>query len=311
MTTLFTFLLVLMLVSITFFLLYLLYQSLTTKINGKKAAFSNQWECDKVLREQMITNYTDYFWTDAVRFVWVSIFFIFLIALGIAIGGLGLIFSFVMALIYVAFLIFAYQSYYAFPEKAKAKLAAFESAIKGGIEKEISFEGDNIQSFTDKDDEFDTKPVIFAFPVEITKFNFPPLEKNPAKKTVISTRKLEFLILSREYFSICKGATTFNLTNPKRGDIKKKCAEAKGSGECNEYYYSQMRNVLYDTKAKGIRIVYNHEQDDEIFKCKKDPKAMKAIKEKLRLTERQKLKKIEEHKNYEEIKDKRDKKAED
>ena len=32
---------------------------------------------------------------------------------------------------------------------------------------------------------------------------------------------------------------------------------------------------------------------------------MKALKEKLRLTERQKLQKIQEHKNYEDLKDKR------
>ncbi len=42
------------------------------------------------------------------------------------------------------------------------------------------------------------------------------------KKPVIKSRKLEFLILSREYFSICKGATPFNLLEPKRAPIAKK-----------------------------------------------------------------------------------------
>ena len=42
--------------------------------------------------------------------------------------------------------------------------------------------------------------------------------------------------------------------------------------------------------------------------CKKggdQKEAMKALKEKLRLTERQKLQKIQEHKHYEDLKDKR------
>ncbi len=73
------------------------------------------------------------------------------------------------------------------------------------------------------------------------------------KKPVIKSRKLEFLILSREYFSICKGATSFNLLEPKRAPIAKKCIILKNAGECNEYYYSQMQNVEYDGEAIVIK----------------------------------------------------------
>jgi len=116
--------------------------------------------------------------------------------------------------------------------------------------------------------------------------------------------------LSREYFSICKNSSTFDLLNPKRANEKKKCAEVAGSsGECHEYYYSQMQNVQYDAKNECIRIIYSADSghEDVTFPCKK-PSAkapLKALKEKLRLTERQKLQKILEHKNYEDIKDKR------
>jgi len=183
------------------------------------------------------------------------------------------------------------------------------------VEQEISFEGDNIQRFAANDPEFHTKPQIFTFATGVKKFKFPPLEDNPKKQPVVSQQKLEFLILSREYFSICKGATPFDLLNPKRGPVPKKCVELQLAGECHEYYYSQMQNVQYDGKKECIRIIYNNGHPDVEFPCKKiapnRKKAMKALKEKLRLTERQKLKKVEEHRHYEELKCKREKKEEE
>ena len=175
----------------------------------------------------------------------------------------------------------------------------------------MTFEGDNIQIFSNKDNEFDTKPQIFTFPVNVTKIPFPPLETRPPKQPIVATRKLEFLVLSREYFSTCQGAGTFNLLEPKQAPLAKKCAEAKGTaGECKEYYYSQMQNVEYDGKEGCIRIVYYGDIPDATFKCKKGPAqkdAMKALKEKLRLTERQRLHKIDEHAKYENIKNRRTK----
>ncbi len=94
-------------------------------------------------------------------------------------------------------------------------------------------------------DEFDTEPQIFEFPVNIEKFDYPLFERNPMKKPVIKSRKLEFLILSREYFSICKGATPFNLLEPKRAPIAKKCIILKNAGECNEYYYSSNAKMVW------------------------------------------------------------------
>jgi len=275
--------------------------------NGKKASLNNTWECDKLLRKQLFDNWYYFFWSNSKRFIWITIFFLFLILLGMAINGFGgILFSVFITICYIPFLIFARKSYLWFPKYAKDKLSSFEEAVTNAIKKEVTFEGDNIQKFSDKDDEFDTAPQIFIFPVEAKKFDYPIFERNPVKKTIFSERKLEFLILSREYFSICKGATPFNLLNPKRGPIPKKCPELKGGGECNEYYYSQMQNVEYNGKA--IVIIYNTGNPDVSFLCKKGPvqkNAMKALKEKLRLTERQRLKKIQEHRDYEDIKDKR------
>jgi hypothetical protein len=283
-----------------------------TKYSKKKTDFTNNSGCKKALHQQTIRNYTDYFWSNEDRFIWISIFLLFFIILGLSIGTyFTILFSIVMAVTSVFFLVFAYRSYKAFPAKAAKRLEIFESTISGAVEEEISFEGDNIQHFSDTDDEFDTKPQIFSFPVNITKIAFPPFETRVPKQPIIATRKLEFLVLSREYFSICKSATEFNLLTPARaGAGPKKCAELTGTtGECHEYYYSQMRNVQYDDGEQCIRIIYRDHEDDVSFSCKKfapnRKPAMKALKEKLRLTERQKLRKIEEHKHYEDLKAKR------
>jgi len=244
-----------------------------------------------------------FFWAEPKRFILITIFFIFFILLGIAIGGfIGVFLSVFIATWYIPFALWARKSYLAFPRYAKEKLNSFERDIREGIKREITFEGDNIQKFSNRDDEFDTEPQIFEFPVNIEKFDYPLFERNPMKKPVIKSRKLEFLILSREYFSICKGATPFNLLEPKRAPIAKKCIILKNAGECNEYYYSQMQNVEYDGEA--IVIKYSAGIPDVKFKCKKGTHkpAMKALKEKLRIIERQRLRKIEEHKYYEDIK---------
>ena len=301
-------LLLLLLLILTVGGLLLLKYMLEPKYNARKTAMSNKAACRKINREIWIRNWTDYFWSNYMRAAWIMLFLVFFIALGFALGNIwSFIFSFILILVTIAFIIFATKSYKAFPQKAAARLKEFEDQVKAGVEKEISFAGDNIQVFSNEDDEFDTKPKIFTFPVEVTKVPFPPLETRPAKQPIINTRKLEFLVLSREYFSTCQGAGKFNLLKPKQADEKKQCAIAKGTaGECNEYYYSQMQNVEY--KDGGIRIIYYGDIPDAVFKCKKGPvqkDAMKALKEKLRLTERQRLRKIDEHEKYEEIKNRR------
>ncbi len=290
--------------------LLLLKYMLTPKYDARKASMTNKAACRKANLAILIRNWTDYFWSDYMRAAWIMLFLVFFIALGFALANLwSLIFSLILVIVTIGFIIFATKSYKNFPKKAAERLKKFEDEVIAGVEKEISFDGDNIQVFSKKDDEFDTKPKIFKFPVEVSKIPFPPLETRPPKQPIISTRKLEFLILSREYFSTCQGAGKFNLLKPKQAPENKQCAEAKGTaGECKEYYYSQMQNVEYDGKEGCIRIVYYGDIPDATFKCKKGPAqkdAMKALKEKLRLTERQRLHKIDEHAKYENIKNRR------
>ena len=313
------FLTVLFGVSILILVFYYYYSLNRAKLNKKKTERSNNTECRKANRLIQKRNNTDFLWADFTRvktfvgfFTLFAIFFVLFTL--VSTSSFGQFFGIIGFLVTVGISIysglFAYKSYLEFENKAKARLTTFENKIQAAIEKEISFDGDNIQHFSNVDDEFDTKPQIFSFPINVSKINFPPFEKNAGKKPIISTRKLEFLVLSREYFSICQGASTFNLLQPAQAGVPKKCAEtAGGTGECHEYYYSQMQNVQYDNTEECIRIIYYGDIPDVTFACKKAAgnrkKAMTALKEKLRLTERQKLNKMQEHKSYEDIREKR------
>jgi len=289
---------------------YVLYYNLNKTIKDRYAAKTKEQDCAKEKAKIAKRNSSDYFWKEHMTFSWITLLFGLSIFFGFATRNIfGIIFSIVLIFLFIYFMKFAISSYKTFEEKAKKRIDAFETQVRTSINSEISFNGDNIQSFTNEDDEFDTNVKMFEFPTSVTKISFPPLEKDAKNHKIISTRKLEFLVLSREYFSICKNTATFNLLEPK---LDAKCMEAKGSGgECNEYYYSQMQNVQYDNKEECIRIIYNTDtgHEDVTFSCKKAAPnrkpAMKALKEKLRLTERQKLHKIDEHKKYEELKERR------
>jgi hypothetical protein len=292
---------------------YFAYYFLNKKVKGKQTARGVAKACADVNRAIAMRNATDYFWKDPMPFIWISIFLLFFISLGFVTHTFfGLLSSILFIIISIFFGIFAYKSYSNFETKAKARLTEFENAVKASIEQvHIIDRKDPIGKFTKIDEAFDTDPDPLYFATGITKIAFPPFEKNPKKQPIIHTKKIEVLILARDYFCICKGATPFNLLEPKLGPVPKKCPEVRAGGECDEYYYSQMQNVKYDPKNECIRIIYHAHtgHEDVVFPCKKvDPnrkKAMDALKEKLRLTERQKLQKIQEHKSYEDIKDKR------
>lgn len=306
--TLSTILMSIFLFAIFIGVLVMLKTILTQRIDKKKTELSNKAECRRVIKAHKKRLYTDYFWSNHMRFAWIMLFLLFFIAFGIALDTLiTMIISLVLVIISVYFIIFSIKSYQAFPEKAAQRLKDFETQIEAAVKTEICFDADNIQRFSSTDEGFETKPEIFSFPTNISKIPFPPYESRPPKQPIIATRKLEFLILSREYFSICKNASAFDLLNPSRAPLFKKCVELPGkAGECQEYYYSQIRNVFYDDKDESIHIIYDHDELEDIkYPCKKiapnRQPAMKALKGKLRLTERQKLHKINEHEKYEEI----------
>lgn len=280
-------------------------------LGKRKKAKSNRAKCQEAKRIILKQNWIDYFWSNHMRAAWILLVLTFTMALCFSIGNIWtIIIGVLVGIITFFFLRFAIRSYKAFPDKAKEALKIFEKEIEASLKSQISFDGDNIQSFTDGDEKFNTTPQIFTFVVLQTKVPFPPYEKAAPKQPIVATKQLEFLVLSREYFSICKSVSTFDLLNPALAPEVKECARKKALiGECHEHYYSQMRNVEYDGAEECIRILYYDERDDVKFKCKKPNSGapMKALKEKLRLTERQRLRKIDEHEKYEEILNRREK----
>jgi hypothetical protein len=292
-------------------LIYILYLILNKKIKHGNTLKTTKKNCAKEKKRVAKRNKYDYFWKEYMTFSWITLLLGLSIFLGFSTKHIfGILYSVMSIFLFIYFMNFAIKNYLRFEEKAKKRIDDFEEQVRASIDSEISFNGDNIQTFTDGDDGFDTKVQKFEFPTAVTRIPFPPLEKNAKNHKIISTRRLEFLVLSREYFSICKNTSTFNLLDPK---LDKKCIEAKGAaGECDEYYYSQMQNVQYDNEKECIRIIYNTNTGHKnvTFDCKKiaanRKPAMKALKEKLRLTERQKLHKINEHEKYEELKDRRE-----
>jgi hypothetical protein len=245
-----------------------------------------------------------------MRFAWITLILISSIIYGAAIAinlniTWGAYISIFFSIISLIFFTFSYISYKNFPAKAKAELDAFEKKIRDCIQKETNFEGDNIEQYAAKSDNMSNQAIIFEFAVGAKKVDFPPFESRPPKKPVFAERKLEFLILSREYFSICKSATPFNLFNPAKLPEKKKCAPKTACGECSEYYYSQMKRVTYEDEK--IKIFFNNDEETIEYNCPKKlgkhKAVLKAIKEKLRITERQRLSKIDEHKKFTDIRE--------
>jgi hypothetical protein len=282
-----------------------IYTALNIKYDKTKTEYTNSYNCRQVKRKQFIRNWTDYFWSNSIRFAWITLILLSIITYGITIAKNfniveGAYISVIFSIITFLFFIFSFISYKNFPSKAKAALDEFESAIKAGINKETTYDGDNIQRHSDESSEMDTKLTIFEFTVGPKKIDFPPFESRPPKKPIIEKRKLEFLVLSREYFNICQSATPFNLLNPEKLPAKKKCAPKKAAGPCKEYYYSQVKYVTYE--EEHIMIFFN--TNDETIKYSspkrlgKHANVISAFREKLRITERQRLTKVDEHKKF-------------
>ena len=286
-----------------------IYTALNIKYDKKKTEYTNNYGCRQVMRKQLIRNWTDYFWSNSMRFAWITLILVSIIIYGATISkNFGMIagayISIAFSIITFFFFLFAFISFKNFPAKAKAALEEFENAIKKGINKETNYDGDNIQLYSEESDNIDTPKEIFDFIVDPKKIKFPPFESRPPKQPIIEKRKLEFLFLAREFFSIYSSATPFNLLDPAKLPEKKKCAPKKIAGGCKEYYYSQVKYVTYEDEK--IMIYFNNEDETIELACPKKfgkhAAVISAFREKLRITERQRLTKIDEHKKFIDIK---------
>ena len=276
---------------------YVSYLYLDDKIKRKKTARNVKIACRKVRWQIALRNAIDYFWKDTKIVTRIALALIALILLGLTTDTvLGILSSIVFTLIAGLFAFFAYKSFFEFEAKTKERLDEFENRIREAVEKEAGVIEAATAGMRDIDGKPVLKPEVFEFKSSVTKIPFPPTEKKVKKQKIIRTRRLEFLILGVNYFSVCKGATLFNLLQPPQEDAEKLCAEKKGAlGECSEFYYTQVQRIEYDLAKECVRILFNIDHEDIEFPCKKTDPCRKevtgAFRERLRITERQRLRK--------------------
>ncbi len=287
----------------------------------KKKEVENKIKCKQVEIAYKKRLWNEYFWHKPMRFFWIS--FIFIIAIFIAMLPINLnniyidILSVILALIifaaYIYFLVFAYKRYVNFEKIAKEKLETFEKPIKDGVKGAVSYPGDKVRQYQLEDEimsEDLNDIIIIEQPTEVNKLDFPPFAPAP-KKTIINERKLEFLVFTNEFVCSFTGASKFNLLKPARKPEKDGCEE-KNKGalgpSSQEYYYSTISYGKIEDDT--FKLILKDGREVELFTVKgkapdikkRSGEIMKVLKHKLRITERQQLRKVDEYAKLEYIK---------
>jgi hypothetical protein len=249
---------------ILFAILFYIYKnSITSKINKVKSSYKNSLECKRILSKDRNRLFTDYFWYDFNTFVYLNVIFALIFAIVLVLDNvISSAIGFLITTLYIYFIIWTKEKYQKFPDIAKERLESFENSIKEALKKELSVYGQDIEYFSsfDKIKDLNKSIVIFETPTSVSKIKFPPFGKS---KNIIKTRKLTFLVVGEDFIIVCTNATEFNLLYPKRGDIKKKCAEIKSLGGCEEYL---LQNIC-DFEIQGKILIAKSclGEDKEIF----------------------------------------------
>ena len=287
----------------------------------KKKEVENKIKCKQVEIEYKKRLWNEYFWHKPMRFFWISGLFIIAIILAILpinlkniyIDIVSIILAIVIFAFYIYFLKFAYDRYINFENIAKEKLSTYEKPIKDGVIGAVSFPGDTIRKYQLEDEVMSedlNNIFIIEQPAEVEKLDFPPFAPAP-KKTIISARRLEFLVFTNEFVCSFTKASKFNLLKPDRKPEKDGCAE-KTTGvlgpSSQEYFYSNISHGVIEDNI--FKIILKDNNKVELFTVrgkppdikKKSGDIMKALKHKLRITERQQLRKVDEYAKMEYIK---------
>jgi len=288
----------------------------------KKKQVTNKIKCKQVELAYRKRLWNEYFWHKPMRFFWISGLFIIAIILAILpinlhnlyIDIVSIILAIIIFVAYIFFLKFAYDRYVNFERIAKEKLDQFEAPIRKAVNDLAKYTGDTIKQYSEKDEvlEKDFNYIFFIEqPKEVTKLEFPPFAP-PLKRTIINTRKLEYLVFTNEYVCSYTNAWKFNLLKPERKPERNGCEE-KTAGvlgpSSREHFYSDIAYGKFD--GETFKIVYKTGEEFELITVydrlppdlkKKKNTIMAVLKYKLRITERQKLRKVDEYAKMEYIK---------
>jgi len=301
-----------------FFYFYVIYPNVKIKVDSSVANVKNRLACKKVQEEAVRNSWTIYIWAYPKRIVLLNIAFVIVFFFSVLLYFLtGIWFHLIVFVAYVVFLKFLYKWYEEFPKIAAEKLKKHEEKLESDLKNQIKSLADKVEEVLSNEEEIKNTPLeylahlkidIIKHPTDVQKFDFPPfIDLPPAKKSVIKARKMQYFVLTRDFIYAALDPTPFNLLEPKRGDIKKKCTEIIAVGPTRDYYYSMIRRVYYDKDEKGIKIIFfDDEAEKPVVMKAPEPAAKESIfkiKERLRLLERQRLGKVDEIYKFYAIKD--------
>jgi len=271
--------------------------------------------CREAKRLDWWRRHTDYFWANPWLFIVYSLGFFMFYTLSLflyeATGIWLFILIFILYLVFVKYTIIWYRN---FPKVAAQRLEEHENALIANVCKEINIHTDKINELLstysiDKMDsinlESDCKKNLIKHPTDVEKFDFPPFIKlDGPKKSVIKSRQMQFAVLERDFMLVCLNPTKFDLLNPPRGDLKKKCNYKRGAGSCFDIFYSEIKQVVYEDG--GIKIYFwdRYNKDPIVIKVAKEEDAkpdILKIRQQIRMLEHSRLSKIEEILHFERV----------
>ncbi len=284
------------------------------KYKDKKKSKNNKKKCRVVERAYKTRLWQEFFWETPKKFLNIS--FVFFLLIFITINTRELFFIFIGLLILIFYIYFIYQSYLKykiFPIEAKKRIEEFETPIRDGVRKAVSFPGDTVKQYLLGDEltSQDLHNIIIIEQVQdVKKIDYPPFIPDK-DKAIISERKLSFVVFTNEFICAFVGASKFNLIKPDRKEEKDGCEEKlKGAlgGTEQEHYYSKIEFGKFEENT--FKIYYRDGREFELVTLAgkapelKDKKAkvMAALKLKLRVTERQVLRKVDEYTKLEQLK---------
>jgi len=207
----------------------------------RKGAFVKNKNTRKLQRRANWADFKDFFWSKKSTFTWTTIVLSFGFLFGLALNtSFGYLLSFIFFVLIVLFFYWTRENYIKFAIVSKEKLDKFDNEIKAILPNN----GEKIFTIVE------AKKMAYNLPTR-------------PKREVVVEKKMEFVIIYDEYFSVCQKASKFNLFSH-RGDAKNNFEYKKGAGGgCSKFFYLKIKklggndnniNFIYDGEEKKIEL---------------------------------------------------------
>jgi len=211
-----------------------------------KESLENIRDCGKAKKNMPLFNFIYFFWCSYEPFTIISTILVFMVLLAVSFGIEFYIFSSVA--LSLLFIVFATWSHKGMEAKAKEQMKAFESVIESATKKNAVGDSKDFEMFIAYVDVDKCK----AYPVFAT------------EKTIIKSRKMDFLFMIDNKIKICTGATAFDLLNPIRK--AEGCSEIKNGAKCaKDIAIKDIKSMAF--ADGGVQITKPDDTKEVIYKC--------------------------------------------